>query len=87
MVGQEYETVYAKISRTIPSGEDLSWGNESEPFTQFLIQFSASPKTNIAAWIDWGSAVDPGDISPGVYPLTLPGGYEIESPLVTDFDI
>lgn len=87
VVGQEYETVYAKISRTIPSGEDLSWGDESEAFTQFLIEFSPQTHTDIVAWIDWYLQTDPGDISPGVYPLTLPGGGEIETPLVTDFDL
>ena len=86
-VGQVYETVYAKISQTIPSGEDLTWGDYSEPFTMFQIVFSEPPTTVIYAWVDWTLEIESGDISPGVYQLTLPDGNEIESPLVTDFDL
>lgn len=86
-MGQEYETVYAKISRTIPSGEDLSWGNDDEQFTNFGIQFSDSPDTVIIAWFDWMLHIPHGDISPGVYPLTLEDGWTLGSPLVTDFDL
>lgn len=87
MVGQWYETLYAKIAREIPSVQDLEWGEQDKSFTQFLIQFLGQSETNMTAYIDWATLIEPGNIQPGVYPLTLPGGGEIETPLVVDFDL
>lgn len=85
VVGQSYETLYAKIAQEIPSGRNMNWGNPNETFTNFFIQFIEGSNTNINVYIDFGGEVEEGNIQPGVYQLTYPGGEELESPLEVDF--